>query len=150
MTRHRRTPLAEPARKSRPARWWWRRARGTWALSLIHIYLALLKDAGHFQKPVRQSALAVVNMGDDAKVANMGKPVLVQRNPSKLAEYNLLIISEFFQKSNWETSTRTWSGSGPLTLVISPFKIRLRLFVILNGPDNELDVDVYKRQILTC
>ena len=40
-------------------------------------HLPLLKHARHFQQAVRQRALAVVDMGNNTEIANMGQPFLV-------------------------------------------------------------------------
>ena len=50
--------------------------------NLIH-HLALFKNTRHLQQAVGQRALAVVDVGDDAEVADMAQPVCVQKNPSK-------------------------------------------------------------------
>ena len=46
-------------------------------------HLALFKNTRHLQQAVGQRALAVVDVGDDAEVADMAQPVCVQKNPSK-------------------------------------------------------------------
>ena len=49
--------------------------------NLIH-HLPLLENACHFQQAVGKGALAVVDVGDDAKVTNMGKAFVAhQRRP---------------------------------------------------------------------
>jgi len=40
-------------------------------------HLPLFKHARHFQQAVRQRALAVVDMGNNTEIANMGQPFLV-------------------------------------------------------------------------
>ena len=42
-------------------------------------HLSLLEDAGHFQNAICQSGLAVINMGNDAKIANLTQSIVCQK-----------------------------------------------------------------------
>ena len=42
-------------------------------------HLSLLEDASHFQNAICQSGLAVINMGNDAKIANLTQSIVCQK-----------------------------------------------------------------------